>query len=171
MSLTPSALPDLRIGLGLDRHRLVAGGPLRLGGVSIPSPVRTAGHSDADALLHAAADAILGAAGDDDLGTLFPDTDPAGRGADSSRLAATAHDRARARGFQVCSLDAVILTEVPRIAPHRRAIRERLAELFDLPVERVNVKAKTGEGAGPVGRGEVLEATVVALLFHGGGPR
>lgn len=157
-------LADLRIGLGFDRHRLVEGRPLRLGGVDVPHSKGLLGHSDGDALLHAAIDAVLGAAGDDDIGSLFPDRDSAWRGADSRDLARAAAERVRQRGFRVLSMDAVILAEEPRIAPHRAAMRSVLAELFGLAPDRVNVKGKSGEGVGPEGRGEILEATVVALL-------
>jgi len=155
---------DLRIGLGWDRHRLIEGRPLLLGGVEIPHDRGLAGHSDADALLHAAIDAVLGAAGQDDIGTLFPDDDDAHAGADSTALALRVHRLVHAKGFIVVSLDAVLIAERPKIAPHRARMRENLARAFDLAVDRVNVKAKTGEGVGPAGREEVIEATVVALV-------
>lgn len=155
---------DLRVGLGWDRHRLVEGRRLVLGGLEIPHDRGLAGHSDADVLLHAAMDAVLGAAGEDDIGTLFPDRDPAHAGADSAALVRRVMRRVHARGFQVVSLDAVLVAEQPRIAPHRPAIRARLAALFGTDPQRVNVKAKTAEGIGAAGRGEVMEATVVALL-------
>ena len=156
--------PDHRIGLGWDRHRLVEGRPLLLGGVEIPHDRGLAGHSDADALLHAAIDAVLGGCGQDDIGTLFPDDDPEHEGADSSRLAERVRRLVTAKGFAVVSMDAVLLAERPKIKPHRAAMRENLARLFDVDPERVNVKAKTGEGVGPAGRQEVIEATVVALV-------
>ncbi len=155
---------SLRVGLGWDRHLLVPGRPLVLGGVAIPYEKGLLGHSDADVLLHAAADALLGAAGEDDLGTLFPDDDPAYRDADSRDLARAALRRAVDRGLRLLSLDAVVVAERPKLAPHRAAIRAAMARLFEIDPARLNVKAKTGEGAGPQGRGEVIEATVVALL-------
>lgn len=154
----------LRIGLGWDRHRLVSGRPLRLGGVEIPSELGLEGHSDGDALLHAAIDALLGAAGLDDIGTLFPDDDPAYEGADSSELTRQALARVREAGFQILSLDAVIAAQAPRLAPHRTAMRNSMAALLQVSADRVNLKAKSGEKVGVIGRGEVLEATVVALL-------
>ncbi len=155
---------NLRIGIGWDRHRLEPGRPLKLGGVEIAHDKGLVGQSDADVLLHAAIDAILGASGDDDLGTLFPDDDPANAGIDSMVLAERVMRRTAARGFRLLSLDAVLLAERPRIKPHRGAMRANLAELFRLPVDRVNVKAKTGEKVGPVGEEQVIEATVVALV-------
>jgi 2-C-methyl-D-erythritol 2,4-cyclodiphosphate synthase len=153
-----------RIGLGFDRHRMVEGRRCVLGGVEIPFPRGPLGHSDGDALLHAAIDAVLGAAGLDDLGTLFSDRDPRWKDADSRALAREAVSRVRAAGLSVVSMDAVVLAEAPRIGPHRAAIRASLAELFGLESDRVNVKGKSGEGVGEVGRGEILEATVVVLL-------
>ncbi len=153
--------PDLRIGLGIDRHRFVAGRPLILGGHRIPHDKGLLGHSDGDAILHAAVDAVLGAAGDDDIGTLFSDRDPANANADSTRFAAVARERVAARGFKILSLDAVVVADEPKIAPHRAAIRAALARAFGLAPDRVNVKGKTREGAGP---DDLLEATVVALL-------
>lgn len=152
---------DARIGLGYDRHRLVAGRPLRLGGLTLAQDFGLLGHSDADALLHAAIDAVLGAAGLDDLGTLFPDTDPRYSGADSTLLARTAMDLVKRTGLRVVSLDAVLLIDRPKIAPHRAALRQSLATLFGAPLDRVNVKAKTTEGSGDP---DLVEVTVVALL-------
>jgi len=157
---------DLRIGLGWDRHRLVPGRPLILGAVRVPSELGLEGHSDGDVLLHAAIDALLGGSGAPDIGSLFPDTDPRFLGADSSRLAEEAIQQVRARGFRPLSLDAVLAAQTPKLAPFRDAMRESLAALFGLDQGAVNVKAKTGEGLGLVGRNEVLEATVVALLVR-----
>ncbi|MBL9077322.1 MAG: 2-C-methyl-D-erythritol 2,4-cyclodiphosphate synthase [Planctomycetes bacterium] len=156
-----------RIGLGIDVHRLEAGRPCRLAGVAFDSPVGPVGHSDGDAVLHAACDAVLGAAGLDDLGTLFSDRDPANRGRDSAEFCTEALRRVRERGLRVLSLDAVVETEAPKLAPRRAAMRARLAALFDVPEDRVNLKGKTGEKVDAIGRGEALRATVVALL----GPR
>lgn len=157
-----SSLP--RIGLGIDVHRLAAGRPCILGGIRIDSPVGLDAVSDGDAVLHAATDAVLGAAGLDDLGTLFPETDPANRGRDSSEFCTKAMELVRQQGLRVLSLDVVVETEVPKLRPHRQAIRANLARLFDLPVDRVNLKGKTAEGLDAIGRHLALRATVVALL-------
>ncbi len=156
--------PDLRIGLGFDRHRLVAGRRCVLGGVTIPFEKGPLGHSDGDALLHAIIDAVLGAAGLDDLGTLFSDRDPRFKDAESSTFAKEAVARVRAAGFEILSIDSVVLAEAPRIGPHRVAIRARIAELFEIDSSQVNVKGKSGEGVGPIGTGEIVEVTAIALL-------
>ena len=153
-----------RIGLGIDVHRLAAGRPCILGGIRIDSPVGLDAVSDGDAVLHAATDAILGAAGLDDLGTLFPETDPANRGRDSCHFCTKAMELVRQQGLRVLSLDVVVETEVPKLRPHRQAIRANLARLFDLPVDRVNLKGKTAEGLDAIGQRLALRATVVALL-------
>ncbi|MFN0244715.1 MAG: 2-C-methyl-D-erythritol 2,4-cyclodiphosphate synthase [Planctomycetota bacterium] len=153
-----------RIGLGFDVHRLVAGRPCILGGVRIPHPSGPLGHSDGDALLHAISDALLGAAGLDDLGTLFPDTDPRWSGADSAQILAAVVQRVHAAGFRVASLDAVIATEGPRIAPHRAAMRARIAELVGLASDAVNVKGKTLEGLGALAGGQGVAVQAVCLL-------
>jgi 2-C-methyl-D-erythritol 2,4-cyclodiphosphate synthase len=156
-----------RIGLGIDVHRLEPGRPCVLAGVPFDSPAGPVGHSDGDAVLHAACDAVLGAAGLDDLGTLFPDRDPANAGRSSADFCRDVLARVRERGLRVLSLDVVVETEVPKLSPQRPAMRQRLAELFDTAVDRVNVKGKTGEKVDAVGRGEAIRATAVALL----GPR
>jgi 2-C-methyl-D-erythritol 2,4-cyclodiphosphate synthase len=156
-----------RIGLGIDVHRLAPGRACVLAGVPIDSPGGPVGHSDGDAILHAACDAVLGAAGLDDLGTLFPDSAADNAGRASAEFCAEAMRLVRERGFAVLSLDAVVETELPKLKPHREAMRQRLAELFELPTDRVNLKGKTGEKVGEIGRGEAMRATVIALL----GPR
>jgi len=153
-----------RIGLGIDVHRLEPGRPCMLAGVQFDSPVGPVGHSDGDAVLHAACDAILGAAGLDDLGSLFSDRDPANRGRASAEFCREALEQVRQQGLRVLSLDAVVETELPRLQPRRQEMRQRLAELFDLPVDRTNIKGKTGEKVDAIGRGEAVRATVVALL-------
>ena len=153
-----------RIGIGIDVHRLAAGRACVLGGVTIDAPVGPVGHSDGDALLHAACDAVLGAAGLDDLGTLFSDKDPANAGRASAEFCARTLQLVHERGLRVLSLDCVVETEAPKLAPHRAAMRARIAALFALPADRVNVKGKTGEKVDAIGRGEALRATVVALL-------
>ena len=159
-----SSTPLPRIGLGIDSHRLVAGRACWLGGLLIPCDRGPEGHSDGDAILHAACDAVLGAAGLDDLGTLFRDSDPRWKGADSALFCAEVMRQLQPHGLRVLSLDVVVETEVPRIGPHRAAMRARLGELFQLPVDRVNVKGKSGEQMGDIGTGRLLRATVVALL-------
>ena len=154
-----------RIGLGIDLHRLAPGRACVLGGVSFESPVGPLGHSDGDVVLHAACDAVLGAAGLDDLGTLFSDRDPAHAGRDSSDFCREAVRLVAERGLRVCSLDVVVETEQPKIKPRRSDMRARIAALFELDADRVNVKGKTGEKVDAVGRGEACRATVVALLM------
>ena len=160
--------PSLRIGLGIDTHRLVEGRPCVLGGVSIPSPVGPEGHSDGDAILHAVCDACLGAAGLDDLGSLFKDTDPANKNRSSREICAEVHDLLEREGCQLISLDLVLEAERPRIGPHRTAIRACIAELFEISPDQVNLKGKTAEKLDAIGRGEALRATAVALLEKAG---
>ncbi len=157
-------LPMLRVGEGWDTHALVPGRALWLGGVRIPHDRGLLGHSDADALLHAITDAILGAAGLGDIGSHFPDTDPRLAGADSHRLLAEAMGAVHAAGWAVVNVDSTIVAQSPRMAPHIGAMRERIAEALGIEVQRVNVKAKTAERMGPVGRGEAIEARAVCLL-------
>ena len=153
-----------RIGLGIDVHRLQPGRPCVLAGVRFDADVGPVGHSDGDAVLHAACDAVLGAAGLDDLGSLFSDKDPANAGRASAEFCIETMRLVRTRGLRVLSMDAVLETEAPKLRPHRQAMRARLAELFELPVDRVNIKGKTGEKVDAIGRGEAMRATVVALL-------
>ena len=154
-----------RIGHGSDIHALVPGRSLRLGGVDIPHPAGLLGHSDADALLHAITDALLGAAALGDIGRHFPDTDPAYRGADSGQLLAEAVRRVRDAGFAPINVDATIIAQAPRMAPHIPAMVERIASLLGLAADAVNVKAKTAEGLGPVGEGQAIEARAVCLML------
>jgi 2-C-methyl-D-erythritol 2,4-cyclodiphosphate synthase len=154
----------LRIGEGWDTHQLVEGRPLILGGVTIPHPLGLLGHSDADALCHAITDALLGAAGLGDIGRHFPDTDAAFKGADSIALLRETGVRVRAAGWEPANVDATIVAQAPKMAPHIAAMRERLAEALGLAVDQVNVKAKTAEKMGPVGEGKAIEARAVCLL-------
>jgi 2-C-methyl-D-erythritol 2,4-cyclodiphosphate synthase len=158
-------LARLRIGEGWDVHRLVAGRPLVLGGVTIPHPFGLLGHSDADALLHAITDALLGAAAAGDIGRHFPDTDIAFRGADSWALLHEAARRVRALGYEILNVDSTIVAQAPKMAPHIQTMCERIAAALALPTARVNVKAKTAEGLGPVGEGLAIEARAVCLLL------
>jgi 2-C-methyl-D-erythritol 2,4-cyclodiphosphate synthase len=155
---------DIRIGEGWDTHALVPGRKLILGGVEIAHTLGLQGHSDADALLHAITDAVLGAAALGDIGRHFPDTDAAFRGADSSVLLAEAMRRVRERGFELVNVDSTIVAQAPKMAPHIPAMRERIAAALGCSVEQVNVKAKTAEKLGPVGRQESIEAQAVCLL-------
>lgn len=157
----------LRIGEGWDTHALVTGRPLVLGGVTIPHTHGLDGHSDADALAHAVTDALLGAAALGDIGRHFPDTDPAFAGADSLALLAEAARRVRAAGCDVVNVDATIVAQAPKMAPHIPAMRERLAAAMGVATDRVNVKAKTAERMGPVGEGRAIEARAVCLLVRG----
>jgi 2-C-methyl-D-erythritol 2,4-cyclodiphosphate synthase len=154
----------LRIGEGWDVHALVAGRPLVLGGVTIAHTHGLLAHSDGDALLHAIIDALFGAAALGDIGRHFPDTDAAFRGADSMRLLAEAAARVRAARFAIVNVDATIIAQAPKLAPHIDAMRERIASALALPREAVNVKAKTAERMGPVGEGRAIEARAVCLL-------
>jgi 2-C-methyl-D-erythritol 2,4-cyclodiphosphate synthase len=160
-------LHRLRVGEGWDTHALVAGRPLILGGVNIPHHQGLAGHSDADALLHAITDAILGAAALGDIGRHFPDTDPAFRGADSIALLAEAARRVQAAGCLLLNVDATVVAQAPRLAPHLPAMCERIAQTLGLTLDAVNVKAKTAEKMGPVGEGRAIEARAVCLLLRG----
>jgi 2-C-methyl-D-erythritol 4-phosphate cytidylyltransferase/2-C-methyl-D-erythritol 2,4-cyclodiphosphate synthase len=160
-------LTALRIGEGWDVHALVQGRPLILGGVAIPHSHGLLAHSDGDALLHAIIDALLGAAALGDIGRHFPDTDPAFKGADSVALLTEAAQRVRAAGHQIVNIDATIIAQAPRLAPHIDAMRQRIAGALTLDVECVNVKAKTAEKLGPVGEGLAIEARAVCLLQRG----
>ncbi|GAB2894683.1 2-C-methyl-D-erythritol 2,4-cyclodiphosphate synthase [Uliginosibacterium flavum] len=153
-----------RIGQGLDVHRLVEGRKLILGGVEIPHDKGLLGHSDADALLHAITDAILGAAGLGDIGRLFPDTDPAHAGADSRELLREAMRRVREAGWLVVNVDATIIAQAPKMAPHAPAMVLNIAADLGVAPDCVNVKAKTNEKLGHLGRGEGIATQAVALL-------
>ena len=157
-------MTDFRIGAGFDAHAFEDGVPLVLGGVRVAHPRGLAGHSDGDVLAHALTDAVLGAAGLEDIGALFPSGDPALKGADSVELLRDAWQRVRALGFDLVNADVVLIGEEPRLAPHRNAMRERLADALGVEVERVTVRATTTDGLGFTGRGEGLAAQAVALL-------
>lgn len=164
--MTPhtASWPALRIGEGWDTHALVTGRPLILGGVTIPHTHGLLGHSDADALLHAITDALLGAAALGDIGRHFPDTDPNFKGADSVVLLKEAVQRVAHAGWGVVNVDATIVAQAPKMAPHIQAMRDSIAKALGVGVERVNVKAKTAEKMGPVGEGRAIEARAVCLL-------
>jgi 2-C-methyl-D-erythritol 2,4-cyclodiphosphate synthase len=153
-----------RTGQGYDSHRLAPGRRLVLGGVEIPSPIGLDGHSDADVLTHAVIDALLGAAGLGDIGEHFPDTADEYKDADSIVLLREVAARVGAAGWVVVNVDATVLIERPRLAPHREGMRVRLAEALGLDPGAVNVKATTGEAIGFVGRGEGAAALAIATL-------
>lgn len=153
-----------RVGLGFDSHIFGADRPLRLAGVVIPHETGLTGHSDGDAVAHAVTDALLGAAALGDIGQMFPDTDPAWRGADSMRLLADARERVVRAGFALVNVDVTVILERPKLAPHVPAMRERLAAALGLPVSAVSVKAKTNEGMDAVGRGEGIQVLAVAAV-------
>ncbi len=154
----------LRIGEGYDLHRLEPGRPLIIGGVRIPFELGLAGHSDADVLLHAVTDALLGAAAAGDIGRLFPDNDPSFKDADSALLLGRALEKVAGLGWRPVNLDATVVAQRPRLAPHMDRIVARVADVLGLEVGAVNIKAKTGEGVGPVGREEAIEARAVMLV-------
>lgn len=153
----------MRVGIGHDTHRLGADRPLRIGGVVVPHSTGAIGHSDADVLLHAITDALLGAVGAGDIGEWFPDDDPVNENADSGvllrRVVNEALDRAR-----IVNIDCIVFAQRPKLGDHKREIRRSVASLLRLPEDRVNVKAKTGERVGPIGREEAIAAEAVVLL-------
>ena len=155
---------ELRIGLGVDAHAFGDGVPLVLGGVVIDHPRGLVGHSDGDVVAHALTDALLGAAGLADIGALFPSDDERYRGADSLVLLAEAYGHVRAARYALVSADCVVIGQEPRVAPHREAMRERLASALGVASGVVNVRATTTDGLGFTGRGEGLAAQAVALL-------
>ena len=157
-------MQGMRIGHGYDVHRLVEGRRLILGGVDIPWERGLLGHSDADVLTHAVMDALLGAAGLGDIGRHFPDTDPAYAGADSLKLLAYVVALLRERGFTVGNVDATVLAQRPKLAPHIPQMRDNLARTMEVGPEQVNVKATTEEGLGFTGSGEGMAAHAVALI-------
>ena len=154
----------MRVGQGFDVHALVSGRRLIVGGVDIPYEKGLAGHSDADVLLHAITDALLGAAALGDIGRHFPDTDARYRGADSRVLLRAAVEKVRAAGFDVVNVDATIIAQAPKMAPHIPAMVENIATDLGIAASSVNVKAKTTERLGFTGRGEGIAAEAVALL-------
>jgi len=156
-----------RVGQGFDVHALVDGRPLIIGGVTIPHTQGLAGHSDADVLLHAITDAVLGAAGLGDIGRHFPDTDPAYLGADSRVLLREAMRRVADKGWTVVNVDATVHAQAPKIGPHASAMVANIAADLGIAPDAVNVKAKTNEALGFLGRKEGIAATVVALIERG----
>lgn len=154
----------MKIGHGYDVHRLVEGRKLIMGGVDIPFEKGLLGHSDADVLLHAIADGILGAIGEGDIGRHFPDSDPEYKGADSLKLLAHVMGLAVERGYKLGNLDATIIAQMPKMAPHIQTMRENIAVVLNAYVTQVNVKATTEEGLGFSGAGEGIAAHAVVLM-------
>jgi 2-C-methyl-D-erythritol 2,4-cyclodiphosphate synthase len=157
-------MADHRAGLGFDAHRLVSHRPLVLGGVDVPYDRGLLGHSDADVLTHAICDALLGAAALGDIGTHFPDTDETYQGISSLELLRRVRGMLDADGFSILNIDATVIAEEPKLAPHFPDMRERLAEAARVPTERIGLKATTSEGMGALGRGEGIGAIAVCLI-------
>ena len=153
-----------RIGLGYDVHAFAEGRRLVIGGVDIPFDKGLDGHSDADVLVHAVMDALVGALRAGDIGTLFPDTDPAYKGADSIKLLEQVGELVRGEGWRIVDIDTVLMIQEPKMAPHRKQMRANIAAALQIPVESVGVKATTTEWLGYEGRGEGVTAQAVALL-------
>lgn len=158
------AVIDFRVGQGYDVHRLVSGRDLILGGVKIDYPKGLEGHSDADVLLHAITDALFGAAGLGDIGTYFPDTDPKYKNADSRNLLKEATEIVWAGGWKPVNVDCTVVAQAPKLAPYKNQIRESIANILHLPVNAVNVKAKTNEHLGFEGKEEGIVAQAVILI-------
>jgi len=156
-----------RVGTGYDIHRLEEGLPLVIGGVSLPSKAGLRAHSDGDVLAHAIGDALLGALGLGDLGAHFPDSDPRWRGASSLGILEAIRAMADERGARVANVDATVIAEAPRMAPHVAAMKVNLGRCLGIEPERVSVKATTNEGIGSVGRGEGIAAMAVVLVETG----
>jgi len=153
-----------RVGIGYDLHRLAEGRKLILGGVEIPFEKGPVGHSDGDALAHAICDALLGAASLGDIGTHFPDTDPKWKGAASLRFLERVRELLAERRLRIAHIDAVVITEKPKLGPHFPAMRAALAQTLVIPESAINLKAKTNEGVDAIGRGEAIGAQAVATL-------
>ena len=154
----------IRVGLGYDSHRFEPPGPLTLGGVRIPFELHLHGHSDGDVVCHALTDAVLGAIGAGDIGDMFSDRDPVNAGRDSVEMLSLAVNQVRALGYRVIQADVTVVTETPRLAEHKTAMRARLAKALGVHEGDVSVKAKTNEGMGWIGRGEGVACLAVALL-------
>ena len=161
---------SFRIGQGFDVHALVPGRKLIVGGVEIPFDRGLLGHSDGDVLLHAICDALLGAAGLGDIGRHFPDTDEKLRGADSRALLSATAARLREQGFRIVNVDATIIAQAPRMAPHIESMAVCVAQTLGIAGEQINIKAKTSERLGFTGRGEGIAAQAVALIEAASAP-
>jgi len=157
-------LNEIRTGLGWDVHRLAAGRPLILGGVTLLSEFGLEGHSDADILSHAITDALLGAAALGDIGMHFPDTDPRWKGADSLLFLEHAAGLVRNLGFTIVNVDSTVILERPKLKDYRQPIRESLSRTLEIEIDRLSVKFKTAERVGPVGEGRSAEAQAIVTL-------
>lgn len=155
---------NVRVGHGFDAHRLVDDRPFILGGVTVPYPKGPLGHSDGDALAHAIADALLGACALGDLGGHFPDSDPQWKGADSLRLLAAVHELIVRHGYAIGNVDATVVVQAPKLAPHVEDMRDALADALQIDVGKISVKAKTSEGMGYTGDGSGVAVYAVALV-------
>ena len=153
-----------RAGIGYDLHRLAEGRKLILGGIEVAFPKGPVGHSDGDALAHAICDALLGAAGLGDIGTHFPDTDPKWKGVSSLRFLERVRELLAARALRIAHIDAVVITEKPKLGPHFPAMREALGRALGVPPATINLKAKTNEGVDAIGQGEAIAAQAIATL-------
>ncbi len=156
-----------RIGFGNDIHRLLVGRPLVIGGISVESELGADGHSDADVLLHAITDAILGAMALGDIGTHFPNSDPQWKNAASSFFLKNAAESAKTKGYSIVNLDSTISLEQPKLRSYIGEIRDNIANLLEIDISCVSVKAKTGEGVDAVGKGQAIKADAVVLLTSG----
>lgn len=156
----------MRVGIGHDTHRLIEGRPLILGGVRIPFERGLMGHSDADVIMHAVADALLGAAALGDIGEHYPDTDPQWHGLDGGRLLSETVARVAEAGWKPENCDLIVHAQKPKLLEYKPAIKANLARLLGLAETSVNIKAKTGEHVGPIGRGEAISCEVVVLLVR-----
>jgi 2-C-methyl-D-erythritol 2,4-cyclodiphosphate synthase len=154
----------MRVGIGHDTHRLAEGRPLVLGGVRVEHPRGLVGHSDADVVLHAVTDALLGAAGLGDIGDAYPDTDPAWADADSRLFLRETLARLNRGGWRIVNVDVIVFAQEPKLGPVKGKVRDSLAELLHLDAGAVNVKAKTGERVGAIGRAEAIGCQAVALI-------
>lgn len=163
--------PEIRTGIGYDSHRLVEGRKLILGGVEIPADKGLDGHSDADILLHSITDAMLGAAALGDIGELFPAGDPQWHDAESSIFVKHAVELLESYGWKLVNVDVVIVIERPKLLPHRDRIRESVAGMLGLEAGAVGLKAKTGEGVGPIGAGVMAEAHAAVLIARSKDPQ
>lgn len=157
---------SFRCGIGYDLHRLAEGRKLIVGGIELPFDKGPVGHSDGDVLAHAMCDALLGAAGLGDIGTHFPDTDPKWEGANSLLFLEHARKLLDEKGFTIEHIDAVVITEKPKLGPHFPKMREALAKALGIAPDRIHLKAKTNEGVDAIGRGEAIASHVVATLVR-----